>query len=148
MPADGDVVCHMNQVINLRAGADHGRAERTAIDPRRSIPLRADADPVLLAAAMNPAMSSWVALHKRVAFEPGQSVLILGGTGSAGQLAIQIARHLGAGEVIAAGRGAGKLAALPALGADATIDLSADPKVVATELASKAAEVQMTKRPR
>ena len=41
----------------------------------------------------------------RVTFTPGQSVLILGATGSAGQLAIQIAKHLGASAVFAAGRG-------------------------------------------
>jgi NADPH:quinone reductase-like Zn-dependent oxidoreductase len=97
-------------------------AERTAIDARRSIPLPADADPVQLAAIMNPAMSSWVALRKRVEFERGQSVLILGATGSAGQLAVQVARHLGASRVVAAGRDGAKLAAI---GADATIDLTA-----------------------
>ncbi len=118
-------------------------AERAAIDPRRSIPLPADADPVLLAAAMNPGMSSWVALHKRVTFHPGQSVLVLGGTGSAGRLAIQVAKHLGAGDVIAAGRDAAALATLPALGADATIDLSADPDTVAAEFASKGANVDV-----
>ena len=67
-------------------------AEHTVIDPRRSIPVPPDVDPVLLAAAMNPGMSSWMSLQLRVAFTPGQSVLILGATGSAGQLAIQIAK--------------------------------------------------------
>lgn len=97
-------------------------AERTVIDVRRSIPLPADADPALLAAAMNPAMSSWVALTRRLGFEPGQSVLVLGATGSAGRLAVQVARLLGAGEVVAAAR---DVEALAGVGADATIDLSA-----------------------
>lgn len=118
-------------------------AEQTVIDIRRSIALTADADPVLIAAAMNPAMSSWVALHKRVSFTPGQSVFVLGGTGSAGQLAIQIARHLGATDIIAAGRGADKLAALGALGATATIDLTGDSETVAAELAAKAGNVDV-----
>ena len=83
---------------------------------------------------MNPGMSSWVALHQRVSFTPGQSVLIIGATGSAGQLAIQIAKHLGAGTVVAAGRGAERLAALAELGADDTIDLAADSDVVAQRL--------------
>jgi NADPH:quinone reductase-like Zn-dependent oxidoreductase len=117
-------------------------AERTVIDSRRSIALPADADPIRLAAAMNPGLSSWVVFHKRIAFEPGQSVLVLGGTGSAGQLAIQIAKHLGAGRVVAAGR-AEKLAALGALGADATIDLAADPETVAADIAAKAANVDV-----
>jgi NADPH:quinone reductase-like Zn-dependent oxidoreductase len=118
-------------------------AEHTVIDVRRSIPLPATAEPILLAAAMNPGMSSWVALHRRIAFTPGQSVLILGATGSAGQLAIQIAKHLGAGVVVAAGRGADKLSALAGLGADHTIDLGSDPELVAQELTGKAADVDV-----
>jgi NADPH:quinone reductase-like Zn-dependent oxidoreductase len=78
-------------------------------------------DPVVVAAAMNPAMSSWVALRQRVNFRPGQSVLILGATGNAGRMAIQVAKHFGASEVIAAGRDTSKLAELPALGADRTL---------------------------
>ena len=118
-------------------------AERTVIDARRSIPLRSEADPLLLAAAMNPAMSSWVALRQRISLQRGQSVLILGATGSAGQLAVQIAKHLGAGLLVAAGRGAARLAAMGGLGADETIDLAADPEQVAHELADKAANVDV-----
>jgi NADPH:quinone reductase-like Zn-dependent oxidoreductase len=118
-------------------------AERTVMDVRRSIPLSNGADPVLLAAAMNPGMSSWVALQRRVEFTPGQSVLILGATGSAGQLAIQIAKHLGARDVIAAGRGEDKLRALAALGADITVDLAADADEVAAELSTKAGNVDV-----
>jgi NADPH:quinone reductase-like Zn-dependent oxidoreductase len=82
------------------------------------------ADPVALAAAMNPAMSSWVALRQRVSFQPGQDVLVLGATGNAGQMAVQVAKRLGAGQIIAAGRDAERLAALPALGATATVPLA------------------------
>src|SRR3954462_3801831 len=53
-------------------------ADRTVIDVRRSIPLPEGADPVRIAAGMNPAMSSWVALRRRIDFRPGQRVLILG----------------------------------------------------------------------
>jgi NADPH:quinone reductase-like Zn-dependent oxidoreductase len=79
-------------------------AERTVIDRRRSVPLAPGSDAVALAAAMNPAMSSWIALRKRISFQPGASVLVLGAGGNAGRLAVDVARHLGAGEVIAAGR--------------------------------------------
>jgi NADPH:quinone reductase-like Zn-dependent oxidoreductase len=98
-------------------------AEQTVIDIRRSLVLPGTVDPVVVAAAMNPAMSSWVALRQRVPFQPGQDVLVLGATGNAGQLAVQIAKLLGANNVIAAGRHAGRLAALPALGATATVPL-------------------------
>ena len=72
-------------------------AEQTVIDTRRSIVLPEDSDPIAVAAAMNPAMSSWVALRQRVPFQTGQNVLVLGATGNAGQMAVQIASLFGAG---------------------------------------------------
>jgi NADPH:quinone reductase-like Zn-dependent oxidoreductase len=99
-------------------------AEQTLVDVRRSIVLPSGTDPVVIAAAMNPAMSSWVALRRRTSFQAGQSVLVLGATGNAGRLAAEIAKHLGAGRVIAAGRRADRLAALS--GADVTVSLADD----------------------
>ncbi|MGW5689197.1 zinc-binding dehydrogenase [Nonomuraea sp. NPDC003754] len=96
-------------------------AERTLIDPRRSVILPDGIDPVRIAAAMNPAMSSWVALRRRVDFHAGRRVLVLGATGNAGRMAVQIAKLLGADQVIAAGRDTTRLKALTALGADETI---------------------------
>ncbi|MFJ6852130.1 zinc-binding alcohol dehydrogenase family protein [Streptomyces sp. NPDC091271] len=93
-------------------------AERTVIDVRRSVVLPDDVDPVRIAAAMNPGMSSWVALRRRITFREGQRVLILGATGSAGRMAIQIAKRFGAAQVFAAGRDTTRLRALPGLGAD------------------------------
>lgn len=92
-------------------------AERTVIDVNRSIVLPRDVDPVAVAAALNPAMGSWLALRCRVSFKKRQNVLILGATGNAGSMAVQVARHLGASQIIAAGRDHQKLAGLPALGA-------------------------------
>jgi NADPH:quinone reductase-like Zn-dependent oxidoreductase len=112
-------------------------AEQTVIDLRRSVVLPEDSDPVTIAAAMNPAMSSWVALRRRISFEPGQSVLVLGATGNAGRLAVQVAKYLGASYVIGAGRQPGKLAALAGLGADVTTSLDAG------ELAQAAAGVDV-----
>jgi NADPH:quinone reductase-like Zn-dependent oxidoreductase len=118
-------------------------AEQTVIDGRRSIILPEDADPIAVAAAMNPAMSSWVALRQRVPFQGGQNVLVLGATGNAGQMAVQIARRLGANQVIAAGRNAGRLAGLPALGATGTVLLDGDADSVARRLGQAAAEVDV-----
>ncbi|QGZ39891.1 NADPH:quinone reductase-like Zn-dependent oxidoreductase [Pseudoduganella flava] len=103
-------------------------AQKTVIDRARSIALPGDCDPVALAAAMNPGMAAWLALRCRVPFQAGQKVLILGATGSSGSMAVQIARHLGAAQVIAAGRDEHKLAALPALGATDTVPLG-DPRL-------------------
>jgi len=79
-------------------------ADKALASARRSIVLPDDADIAKVAAAMNPAMSSWVALRRRVPIQPGQSVLVLGATGNAGAMAVQVARRLGAGRVVGAGR--------------------------------------------
>jgi NADPH:quinone reductase-like Zn-dependent oxidoreductase len=118
-------------------------AERAVVDARRSVELPADIDVARVAAAMNPAMSSWVALRRRVPMAPGQSVLILGATGNAGAMAVQVARRLGAGRIVAAGRNPDRLAALSALGADATVRLGDDPDATAAALADAAAEVDI-----
>jgi len=80
-------------------------AERVAIDPRRSIAVPRNADAVQLAAAMNPVMSSWVALRHRAQLKRGQKVLVLGADGNAGRLALQVATRLGAGETVAIHKG-------------------------------------------
>lgn len=98
-------------------------AEQTVIDQRRSIALPEGADPVVVAAAVNPVMSSWIALRQRTHFEPGQTVLILGATGSSGRVAIQVAKHFGAGHIIGAGRDPKRLSKLGGLGADTIVRL-------------------------
>jgi NADPH:quinone reductase-like Zn-dependent oxidoreductase len=118
-------------------------AERTVIDERRSILLPPESGPVTIAAAMNPAMSSWIALRRRTTFRQGARVLVLGATGNAGRMAVQVAKHLGAGEVVAAGRDSAKLAALDHLGADARISLAREPEDVARALSDTAADVDV-----
>jgi NADPH:quinone reductase-like Zn-dependent oxidoreductase len=118
-------------------------AEQTVIDVRRSILLPPDADAISLAAAMNPAMSSWVALRRRIAMPTGARVLVLGATGNAGRLAIQVAKHLGASTVIAAGRGSDRLDALAQLGADQTVSLDGDPDQTAGRFGQVAGEVDV-----
>jgi NADPH:quinone reductase-like Zn-dependent oxidoreductase len=118
-------------------------ATRTVIDTRRAIVLPDDADITKIAAAMNPAMSAWVALRRRVPIEAGQSVLVLGATGNAGQMAIQVAKRLGAGRVVGAGRDQARLATLPGIGADATVALTDDADATAAALAEAASDVDL-----
>src|ERR1700758_2148909 len=98
-------------------------AQRTIIEKDRSVALPKHADPVAVAAAINPVMSSWVALRHRIHFKRGSSVLILGATGSAGRMAIQVAKRFGANEVIGAGRNPQRLQELATLGADRLLTL-------------------------
>ena len=67
-------------------------------------------DDVHAAAIANPGMSAWLSIKDRAGLTKGETVLILGATGVAGQLAIQVARQLGAGRIVAAGRNLDALA--------------------------------------
>lgn len=100
------------------------------------IPLPKELDDATVAAIANPGMSSWVALKERAKFLPGESVLILGATGSAGQLAVQIAKRMGARHVVAAGRNIDE-GAMKALGADSIISLSQDHDALIAALREK-----------
>jgi NADPH:quinone reductase-like Zn-dependent oxidoreductase len=118
-------------------------AEEVVIDPRSSVVLPPGTDVLTVAAAMNPAMGSWIALRKRIAFERGQKVLVLGATGNAGQLAVQIAKHLGAGQIIAVGRNTARLEEVAHLGADRTVSLTGDPDGVEAAIGAAAADVDV-----
>ena len=92
------------------------------------------------AALANPGMSSWAALKYRAQFKTGESVLILGATGVAGQLAVQIAKRLGARRVVACGRNLPALEECRALGADASISLSQEREALVAALRKEFAE--------
>lgn len=98
-------------------------AERTVVSRVRCMPVPDNVSDEVAAALPNPALSSWLPLIWRAQLIQGETVLILGATGVAGKLAIQIAKHLGAGRVVAVGRNKNILESLNELGADATISL-------------------------
>ncbi len=99
-------------------------AQQTIVPKAFCLPVPDGLDDSTAAALPNPALSPWLALLWRAGLKPGETVLILGATGVSGKLAIQIAKHLGAGRVVAAGRNERVLETLPDLGADATIVLN------------------------
>jgi len=94
--------------------------ERTVAPRARCLPLPDGIDDVQAAAIANPGMSAWLSLKDRAGLVKGETVLILGATGVAGQMAIQAARHLGAKRIVATGR---NLAALASEDLDAVISL-------------------------
>jgi NADPH:quinone reductase-like Zn-dependent oxidoreductase len=77
----------------------------------------------MAAAIANPGVSSWAAYTERAKLKAGETVLVNGATGTAGRLAVQIAKYLGAKKVIATGRNAESLRAISEIGADVTIPL-------------------------
>jgi NADPH:quinone reductase-like Zn-dependent oxidoreductase len=109
------------------AAPNGAMAQKTVVSPRQCIPLPADIDDVTAAAIANPGMSAWAALMERAHLVAGETVLINGATGSAGHMAVQIAKHLGASRVIATGRDAAALEELRPLGSDTLIPFDLNP---------------------
>jgi len=69
--------------------------------------------------------------------QPGENVLILGATGTLGQIALQLARHLGAGRVVGAARSEQALQNLQSRGlADAVVRLGGSDDLAALKEAS------------
>jgi NADPH:quinone reductase-like Zn-dependent oxidoreductase len=106
-------------------GAPYGSmAEQAVVPSAQCFVLPDDLDDVTAAAITNPGVSSWAAYKERARLQVGETVLVNGATGTAGRLAVQIAKHLGAEKVIATGRNAEALQSVSALGADVTIPLA------------------------
>lgn len=95
-------------------------AERAVVPAESVAPLSEGLDPAI-AVVLSSAVVGF-AIRTSGDFSPGQTVLVQGATGVAGRLAIQVARKLGAGRVVATGRREGALRELVELGADATIN--------------------------
>jgi NADPH:quinone reductase-like Zn-dependent oxidoreductase len=95
-------------------------AERTVVSKDGVVPAPEGIDPavaVVLASAV-----TGFAIRSAAGFTPGETVLIQGATGVAGRLAVQVARLLGAGRIVATGRDDDALRQVAALGADAVIN--------------------------
>ena len=98
-------------------------AERTVVPKAFTFPVPENLSDETAAALPNPGISAWLSLAYRAKLVPGENVLILGATGVTGKLATKIAKLLGAGRVVAAGRNERVLRTLRDHGADATIRL-------------------------
>jgi NADPH:quinone reductase-like Zn-dependent oxidoreductase len=108
---DGVGVLDGNRVFFGFSRAPFGTmAEWTVARRSMCIPLPDRIDDVQAAAIANPGMSAWLSIRDRAGLNKGESVLIIGATGVAGQLAIQVARFLGASRIVAAGRNLDALA--------------------------------------
>src|ERR1700677_2571380 len=96
-------------------------AEKTLVRAERCVPIPDVLDDVTAAAIADPGMSAWAALVARARLQTGEIVLVNGATGTAGRLAVQLAKHLGAGRIIATGRNVEELEEVKLLGADIVI---------------------------
>lgn len=94
-------------------------AELVAIDARLALPVPPDLDWTQAAALPVGTMTAFDALARCARLAPAETVLITAATSAVGLIAIQVARILGAGRVIATTRSVKKAAVLEDSGADA-----------------------------
>jgi NADPH:quinone reductase-like Zn-dependent oxidoreductase len=87
-------------------------AERSLVASEMTVPLSEDLPALRAAAIATAGLASWIALSRRARLVAGETVMVIGATGSAGSMALQIARYFGASKIIAIGRSEKKLAAL------------------------------------
>src|SRR5438477_6840378 len=115
---------------------DGSMAQYCLIEEASALALPAEIESDLAAALGLSAIAAWMALTWRGRLQPGEQVLVLGASGVVGQVAVQAARLLGAGRVVAACRDPHGRARASELGADAVADLSGeDVDAVAEQLA-------------
>ncbi|MGB3870438.1 MAG: zinc-binding alcohol dehydrogenase family protein [Flavobacteriales bacterium] len=127
-----DGLAVMSGGTRVYCGAPHApygmMAERVPIGKRYRFPVPDGVDDATAAALPNAAMSGWLALSERAELLAGETVLVMGATGVSGKLAVRIAKHLGAGRVVAAGRNVKVLEQLWDHGADAILPLQEEPE--------------------
>jgi NADPH2:quinone reductase len=100
-------------------------AERALIDPQATYDVPdAIEDGVAVALGIS-GLAAWLSLTWRAQLKPGEHVLVLAASGVLGQIAVQAARSLHAGRVVAAARSQEGLQRCLELGADAAVQLGA-----------------------
>jgi NADPH:quinone reductase-like Zn-dependent oxidoreductase len=132
-PHQFPVICGVDGLGTLEDGTrvffggprrPYGAMAEYTVAPRAfCFPVPSEIDDATAAALPNPGVSAWLSITHRAKLAPGENVLILGATGVTGQLAVQIAKMLGAKRVVGAGRNQKTLSKLTELGADVIIQL-------------------------
>jgi NADPH:quinone reductase len=98
-------------------------AERLALGESDTIPIGDNIDEGAALACGIAGLAGWLPLAVRAPVRSGDRVLVLGATGTAGLVAVQAAKLLGAERVVAAGRNQDRLRRATDAGADGTVEL-------------------------
>jgi NADPH:quinone reductase-like Zn-dependent oxidoreductase len=100
-------------------------AERALVSAEGLLDVADGVEDHVAAALGNTGLAAWLALAWRSGLQPGETVLVLGATGAVGSVAVQVAKLLGAGRVVAADLAQERLQRLLERGADAVVELDA-----------------------
>lgn len=98
-------------------------AERTLLDPAQLFDVPDGVDDGVAVALGIAGLAGWLALEWSARLREGETVLVLGASGTVGQVAVQAARLLGAGRIVAAARSRDGLERAAELGAGETVRL-------------------------
>jgi NADPH:quinone reductase-like Zn-dependent oxidoreductase len=98
-------------------------AERTLLDASTTFDVPEGLEEGVAVALGIAGLAGWLALEWSAKLREGETVLVLAASGTVGLIAVQAARILGAGRIVAAARSREGLAAAERAGADATVAL-------------------------
>jgi NADPH:quinone reductase-like Zn-dependent oxidoreductase len=124
------------RVVGLLSGGG-GYAEKVATSPRLTWELPGAVTDEQALNLVLQGTTAWHLLRTSAHFSPGESVVVIAGAGGVGSLAVQLARHWGAGRVVATASSPEKRALAEELGAHATVDpaiAEQDPKAFSAAL--------------
>lgn len=109
-------------------------AEKALVEQNRMVVLPEEIDDAVAAAMPNAVAGSAMALRFRAGIKQGETVLINGATGFTGQMAVQIAKHYGAKNIIVTGRNEKALKNLLEIGADQIVSLKQEDESFVSQL--------------
>jgi NADPH2:quinone reductase len=110
--------------VFFRAAFPNGSlAERAIVSGGQTVAIPDGVPDGLAASLGTPGIAAYLGLTRRAQLKAGETVLILAASGVLGAIAVQVARLLGAGRIVAGARDEQGLARSLELGAHATVDL-------------------------
>ena len=109
--------------VYFRAALPNGAMAERAVTSGQTVPIPEGLDDGVAAALGTPGIAAYLGLTRRAQLRNGETVLVLAASGVLGVIAVQAAKLLGAGRVIAGARDPDGLKRAQQLGADAIVDL-------------------------
>jgi NADPH2:quinone reductase len=119
-------------------------AERAAVADGDALELPEGVDAAIASCLGVAGLAAWLALEWRGDLREGETVLVLGASGAVGAIAVQAAKLLGAGRVVAGARSLEGLARARELGADATVRFADHDDLAAAFLEAADGQIDLT----
>jgi NADPH2:quinone reductase len=113
------------RVVSLLLQGGGGYAEKALIHPAVSFPVPAEVSDAAALALVLQGTTAWHVLTTSAHLAAGESVVVHAAAGGVGTLAVQLAKHFGAGRVIATASSPEKRDLALSLGADIAVDPAA-----------------------